>query len=123
MTLFYDGHCAMCNRAVTFVLRRDTLARFSPLNGNLALKLPQKTPDSMVVETDEGSLLMRSEAWVYILRRLPAPWRTMGSLLALIPRPFRDAGYDVIALCRRPFRSSSDVCPIIPEQFRGRFKP
>jgi predicted DCC family thiol-disulfide oxidoreductase YuxK len=120
--LFYDGHCAMCNRAVLFVLRRDPAARFSPLDGTLAKsKLPQGLPDTMVVQTGAGVLLLRSDAWIYILRRLPAPWRTLGHMLASIPRPIRDGCYRLVARCRRVFRSSPDACPIIPVELRNRF--
>ena len=124
MILFYDGHCGMCNRAVLFLLHRDPTARFSPLQGDLAKsELPSGLPDTMVVRTDEGSLLTRSDAWIYILRRLSALWRILGWLLAAVPRPARDTAYRMVAFVRRPFRSSPESCPVIPIELRSRFKP
>ena len=124
MILFYDGHCGMCNRAVLFVLHRDPTARFSHLQGDLAKsELPAGLPDTMVVRTDEGSLLTRSDAWIYILRRLSAPWRILGGLLAAVPRTVRDTAYRMVAFGRRPFRSTPEACPVIPVELRSRFMP
>jgi predicted DCC family thiol-disulfide oxidoreductase YuxK len=122
MILFYDGHCAMCNRAVLFVLQRDPAARFTPLQGTLAQSnLPKNLPDTMIVQTDEGSLLIRSDAWVYILSRLSGPWKTLGCVLGLVPRPVRDGGYRIVARFRKAFRPKT--CRIIPLEFKNRFSP
>src|SRR6266849_9612282 len=78
MILFYDGHCGLCHSAVKFVLKRDSrsIFRFAPLQGDLAKRrLPAALPDTMVVETENGGLLMRSSAWIHILDRLGGPWK------------------------------------------------
>lgn len=122
MIVFYDGHCAMCNRAVLFVLRRDQTARFSPLDGSLAKRvLPLGLPDTMVVQTLDGRILIRSDAWAYILRQLPAPWRAAGRLLSLIPRSLRDAVYRLAARLRKRLQSSNASCRLIPASLRNRF--
>lgn len=123
MIVFYDGECAMCNRAVLFVLQRDQTARFSQLEGSLAKRvLPQGLPDTMVVQTFDGRILIRSDAWVYILRRLSGPWRAVGHLLSVIPRSIRDAGYRLVASIRhRVVRAPKAACPLIPGAVRNRF--
>lgn len=124
MMLFYDDHCPMCSGAVRFVLARDPQARFSPLNGTLARQiLPHGLPDTMAVQTDDRRILILSDAWVYILRKIPFPWKAAGVLLGVIPRPIRNAVYRVIAMIRRSFRIRSETCPLIPAELRSRFVP
>ena len=123
--LFYDGHCGLCHSAVKFVLKRDrqALFRFAPLQGELASRrLPATLPDTMIVATENGKLLMRSSAWIYILDRLGGAWKLTARVLGLIPRPIRDLTYRTIATCRRRIFGRPDLtCPILPAEFRSRF--
>ncbi|HXQ26851.1 MAG TPA: DCC1-like thiol-disulfide oxidoreductase family protein [Candidatus Acidoferrales bacterium] len=130
--LFYDGHCALCHRAVKFVLKRDRsgkLFRFAPLQGpTFQSQVPadRRTglPDSIVVLTEEGALLVRSDAFLHILRRLGGSWRISAGVLAVVPRPARDLAYDFIARIRyRVFGTRQDSCPIVPPDLRARFDP
>lgn len=130
--LFYDGHCALCHGAVKFVLRRDrsgTTFRFAPLEGaTFMARVPENArknlPDSIVVLTNDGALLVRSDAFIRILERLGGRWRTAAALLRTIPRPLRDAVYDFIARVRyRVFGTRADVCPVVAPALRSRFDP
>jgi predicted DCC family thiol-disulfide oxidoreductase YuxK len=130
--LFYDGHCGLCHRAVKFVLQHDrtgSALRFAPLQGEtFASRVPAEQrvglPDSMVVQTLDGSLLVRSDAWVHILQRLGGGWKFLGTVVGMIPRPLRDAAYDFIARIRfRVFGRRDDLCPIVPPALRARFDP
>jgi len=131
-TLFYDGHCGLCHRAVKFVLRHDrggTAFRFAPLQGRTfqdALPLEQRAglPDSMVLRTVDGKLLVRSDAWLRILARLGRGWRILGGVLRVIPRPVRDCSYDLVAAIRfRVFGRREELCPVVPAELRERFDP
>jgi len=76
----------------------------------------------MVVLTDEGSLLVRSDALIHILRSLGGGWRFLGGLIAVVPRPVRDLGYDFVARIRyRVFGTREDLCPVAPPDWRARF--
>jgi predicted DCC family thiol-disulfide oxidoreductase YuxK len=130
--LFYDGHCGLCHRAVRFVLRHDRSGnafRFAPLQGltfqaRVSVNQRSGLPDSIVVLTKEGLLLVRSNAFLYILRRLGGGWKMFGGVLAVIPRPVRDAVYDFIARIRyRVFGTRQDWCPVVPPDLRARFDP
>ena len=64
--LLYDGVCALCNAAVTFVLTRDRsgAVRFAPLQGETAAPLLAAHPelsgvDSMVWIDASGRALTR----------------------------------------------------------------
>jgi predicted DCC family thiol-disulfide oxidoreductase YuxK len=130
--LFYDGHCGLCHRAVKFVLKHDRSGnafRFAPLQGSTfqSRVFPEQRaalPDSIVVLTDAGSLLVRSDALVHILRRLGGGWRFLGGIVDVIPRPLRDLAYDFIARVRyRVFGKRNELCPIVPPDLRARFDP
>lgn len=128
--LFYDGHCALCHRAVKFVLKHDrsgSAFRFAPLQGEtFQSRVPPETradlPDSVVVLTADGGLLIRSNAFLHILRRLGGGWKFLAGVISVIPRPLRDAAYNIIARIRyRIFGTRDDLCPIVPADIRARF--
>jgi predicted DCC family thiol-disulfide oxidoreductase YuxK len=135
--LFYDGHCALCHRSVKFVLKHDRsgkLFRFAPLQGpTFGARVPldagldakrAELPDSVVVLTSDGALLVRSNAVLHVLRRLGGGWRILAVVLGVIPRPLRDAAYDFVARMRyRVFGKREDWCPVISPDLRTRFDP
>jgi len=128
--LFYDGSCGLCHRAVRFVLWADPSGRafrFAPLGGaafEAAVPVGERgrLPDSLVVRTADGALLVRSAAVVHLLRRLGGGWRVLAAALAAVPRPLRDLGYDLVARVRfRLFARPPDACPRVPPGLRDRF--
>jgi len=130
--LFYDGHCGLCHGAVKFVLKHDRSGkafRFAPLQGaTFQSRVPAteraNLPDSVVVLTDDGALLMRSNAFIHILRRLGRGWKALAGVLAMVPRPLADVVYNFIARIRyRVFGTRDDLCPIVPLDLRSRFDP
>ena len=130
--IFYDGHCGLCHRGVKFVLKHDqsgTRFRFAPLQGEtFRSRLPGdqrfRLVDSMLVQTADGSVLMRSDAWVHILRRLGGRWKMLAAFVAVVPRPLRDVVYDFIARIRyRVFGRQNELCPIVASHLRARFDP
>jgi len=130
--LFYDGHCALCHGAVKFVLKHDRSGkafRFAPLQGatfqsRVSAGARADLPDSVVVLTESGALLFRSNAFIYILRRLGGGWGILGGVLAVVPRPLRDVVYNFIARIRyRVFGTRDELCPMVPPELRARFDP
>lgn len=128
--VFYDGHCALCQGTIVFVLKQDrsgSLFRFAPLQGSkfaeeVAPERRAGLPDSLVVQTNDGALLLRSDGILHILRRLGGGWQILAGVLAIFPRGIRDAVYDFIARIRyRVFGTREDLCPVIPPEWRGRF--
>jgi predicted DCC family thiol-disulfide oxidoreductase YuxK len=128
--IFYDGHCGLCHRTVRFVLAEDAAGdtfRFAPLDSDaFRAAVPEarraELPDSLVVCTAEGALLVRSIAVLHILRRLGGLWRFVATLAQIVPAALRDRAYDGIARIRhRLFAAPAAACPLIPEQLRARF--
>lgn len=130
--LFYDGHCGLCHRSVLFVLRHDPAGRafrFAPLGGPTFLATLtgdqiQGLPDSIVVHTADGRLLVRSRAAAHVLTRLGGGWKLLGGLVRWVPRPLADAVYNGVARIRhRLFDRPVDTCPLVPHELRPRFDP
>lgn len=130
--LFYDGHCGLCQGAVRFILAEDlkgTAFRFAPLRGEtFEARVPAEQqaglPDSIVVLTHGAALLVRSNAFLHILRRLGGGWAVLAAVLTVIPRGLRDLVYNFIARIRhRVFGRRNEVCPIVPAELRARFDP
>ncbi|HZT29585.1 MAG TPA: DCC1-like thiol-disulfide oxidoreductase family protein [Bryobacteraceae bacterium] len=130
--IFYDGHCGLCHGFVKFALARDREGarfRFAPLQGETVReRVPENAraalPDSVVVLTSDGRLLVRSTAVLHVLRQLGPFWRLLAAVCILTPRAWRDWAYDrVAALRRRLFAPPPDVCPLVPAEWRGRFLP
>jgi len=128
--IFYDGHCGFCHRAVRWVLKRDPVGahfRFAPLQGATFQKLVPAfyratLPDTIVLRTSDAKLLVRSDAFIHILRRLGGPWMPLATVLNLVPRLIRDRVYDFVALIRhRLFARPVDTCPVLPPEQRARF--
>lgn len=130
--VFYDGHCGICDRAVKFVLKHDRSGcafRFAPLQGTTYVSRVSagqraRLPDSIVVLTENGATLTRSDAFVHIFRRLGGGWKTLAGALVMIPRPVRDLAYNFIARIRYwIFGRRDDICPIMPRELSARFDP
>lgn len=148
--LLYDGVCALCNRGVQFVLRRDPDGRFlfAPLQSELAARVLGQhgarvnSVDTMYVVLDyqmpSERLLGRSDAVAFVLKELgtqrqPAAtvptrlaaqlrlWRVLGFLLQLVPRRIRDWGYGVVARSRYRVFGRYDQCPLPTPETRKRF--
>lgn len=130
--IFYDGDCGVCHWSVGFIARHDRSGRafrFAPLGGeafrdNVPPEVGQSLPDSMLVQTRTGALLLRSEGVVHILRRLGLFWRLVALFLSLVPRVIRDFFYDRFAERRQLLAKKPDgACPLMPPELRQRFDP
>jgi predicted DCC family thiol-disulfide oxidoreductase YuxK len=127
--LFYDGTCGLCHGFVRFLLAEDSRGelRFAPLGGraferSVAPEERAGLPDSNVVRTGAGELLVRSDAVAVLLASLGGLWRVLAVLLLLLPRRWRDAGYDLVARHRRSLVAPpAAACPMVPAALAVRF--
>jgi predicted DCC family thiol-disulfide oxidoreductase YuxK len=130
--VFYDGHCGLCHRTVQLALQHNPSRksfRFAPLQGptfEQQVPLPRRLqlPDSIVVLTSDGHLLVRSDAMLHIFRSFGGAWTTLAAVMAIMPRPIRDAAYSFIARIRYfVFGRRDEICPVVPPDLRERFDP
>jgi predicted DCC family thiol-disulfide oxidoreductase YuxK len=129
--LFYDGTCGLCHRWVRLALRRDTDGtrfRFAPIGGRTWRATFPGTagadlPDSIILRTADGRMLVKSEAVRHIAARMGAGWGQAASTAGLLPAWLLDAGYDLVARSRRHlFAPPPGLCPILPAELRSRFE-
>lgn len=120
----------MCDRTVRFIIPRDrdgTRFRFAPLGGETFARsfdpeTARRLPNSVVVLTAEGAVLVRAAAVRYILRRLGGAWRLLAALSAIVPTAIADRLYDVVARHRHLLiRTPPDACPVPPPELKSRF--
>lgn len=129
--LFYDGGCGLCHRAVNFTLKYDKTGhafRYTPLESELLDQaLPEgysreQLPDSVVVLTQRGELLMKSDAALYLGMKMGGIWRALAHVGYAVPRGLRDSIYDWVASIRhRLFAKPKEACPLLPPELRSRF--
>jgi predicted DCC family thiol-disulfide oxidoreductase YuxK len=131
LRIYYDGVCPLCRGAVRLALRWETppgALRFAPIGGATfceRLDDAQRSdlPDSLIAETPDGRLLVRSDAVVEVLGRLGRPGRAAAAALHRVPRPIRDGAYRLVARVRRPFRWDPTRCPALPARWASRIDP
>lgn len=126
--VFYDGTCGLCHRGMRWIVAEDasgTAFDFAPIGmdrWNEELPNASELPDSVIVKTANGEVLVRSAAVLHILHRLGGLWRIGGYLFGAIPRAIRDPLYDGLASIRyRIFGRTKEACPLMPPDLRGRF--
>lgn len=123
--ILFDGVCGLCNRFVDFTLRIDRrhVFLFSPLQGKFAAH--QLSSDltfnlRSIVVIEEGKIHMRSDAVIYICRRIGGIW-SFASVFLLVPRFIRDAVYDFIANNRYRWFKKRDSCRLPAAKERAFF--
>ena len=130
--LLYDGTCGFCAASVRLLLRHDRhgILRFASRDGVAGAEARRRHPelegiDSMVwVEPATGGVparvLTRSDAALRIARYLGGPWR-LAAAARMLPRPLRDALYDLVARHRHRLVPGSPACLVPAPDVRARF--
>ena len=122
--ILIDGVCVLCSAAARFVIARDPGAAFrfvtvqQPFGRELAQRLGI---DTAFPETNAaiiaGRAYFKSDAAIAVLSRLPG-WRWVRGL-HLVPRPLRNAIYDLTARNRYRLFGRRETCLVpIPELAR-----
>src|ERR1700691_2846169 len=136
--VLYDGVCGLCNRFVQFILVRDhrKIFRFASLQSDFATRIltrhdvnPGALDTVYVVLDDEvfdseatnRRLISRSNAILFVLQQLGAPWRLIAALSKLFPQFLRDWVYNAIARHRYRLFGRSEACTLLSDEDHSRF--
>jgi predicted DCC family thiol-disulfide oxidoreductase YuxK len=117
--ILYDGVCVFCSRWIRFVASRDTgrRFRFTAIQSGYGARLAQafgidpQDPDTNAV-VHGGVAYFKSDAALTVLGALPG-WGWVRVLRA-VPKPFRDAAYNLVARNRYRIFGKYDDC-FIPD--------
>lgn len=111
--VIYDGHCALCDSAVTFLLKADKEHRFyyTPLQGEYVKSLEIDKHIDSIVFYDAGRVYYKSTAVLRIASSLGGIWK-LSALFYLIPEGVRDWCYDRVAKYRYKIFSRREQCRI-----------
>lgn len=118
----------MCNSTVQWVLKRDRkgVFRFAALSSRAASEAlrtagvaRETLPDSMVV-IDGGGVHTQSEAVLRILKTLGGIG-SIASAARIVPRPWRNAVYALVAKHRKRIMSDRTKCLVPTPEVRERF--
>lgn len=130
--VLYDGHCGLCHGLIQFVLRWDAAGRFhfAPLQGPAAAihlarfgGVPSRLSTVYVVVDYQGpqpACRVKAQASLFILGQLGWPWRAVW-LAELLPDPWLDRGYDLVARYRHRVAGRPPACLLPRPEHRGRF--
>jgi predicted DCC family thiol-disulfide oxidoreductase YuxK len=117
--ILYDGVCVFCSRWIRFVAARDADCRFrfTAIQSGYGTRLAQafginpQDPDTNAV-VHGGVAYFKSDAALTVLGALPG-WGWV-RVLRVVPKPFRDAAYSLIARNRYRIFGKYDDC-FIPD--------
>ena len=123
--ILYDGVCVFCSRWIRFVARRDVNHRFrftaiqSPYGTRLAqaFGIDPADPDTNAV-IHGGVAWFKSDGALTVLSNLPG-WGWVRALLA-VPKPLRDAVYNLVARNRYRIFGKYEACFLGDAAFRER---
>ena len=123
----YDGLCGFCSWSVRFLLahERAPSSRFVAIQSKLGKEIAIGygiDPDmpSTFLFIEDGQAHEKSDGVIVLAAHLRWPWRALAAL-RVIPKPWRDRAYDVIARNRFRILGRKEVCDLPPPNVRDRF--
>jgi len=132
--LLFDGECGLCNRFVRLLLRldRSQVLRFAALQSPVAQSflrdhgLPIADFDSLVLVPDWGHregprFHLRTDALVAAFRAIGGFSGSVLALIRIIPIPWRDAAYRLVARTRFRIFGKWKACPLPNPEWKTRF--
>jgi predicted DCC family thiol-disulfide oxidoreductase YuxK len=123
--ILYDGVCVFCSRWIRFVAARDVKRRFrfTAIQSGYGTRLAQafgidpNDPDTNAV-VHGGVAWFKSDGALTVLGALPG-WG-WASALRYVPKPLRDAVYNLVARNRYRIFGKYEACFVPDAGFRDR---
>jgi len=115
----FDGHCVLCSTGVSWLMKHGgDRVRFASAQSPLGEALFRHygiDPDKTYLLIADGSASVESTGYLRLCRLLGGRWRLFLSL-KLIPRPFRDWVYRLVARHRYRWFGKVDQCALLSEE-------
>lgn len=125
--ILFDGVCNLCNSSVQKVIENDdkNVFRFASLQSDFGQEFLKKnnfdtgTYDSMIL-IDGDKFYTRSDAALRIGKELRG-FKKISGLLLLIPKPVRNAVYNIIAKNRYKWFGKKESCWLPTPELKQKF--
>ncbi|MEH7252865.1 thiol-disulfide oxidoreductase DCC family protein [Neobacillus niacini] len=124
--ILFDGVCNLCNSSVQFIIKRDPKGRFKFASlqsetGQSLLELHgyDKEIDSFIL-IENQRIYLKSSAALRVCRNLNGLWKLL-TILRILPAPFRDFFYDVVAKNRYKWFGKKESCMLPTKEMKKRF--
>jgi len=124
--VLFDGLCNLCDGAVQFIIDRDARRRFrfaslqTPFARDLKWRHRIDGAIDSIILIESGRVYAGSQAALRITRHLDGAWPLLYGLIVL-PRPVRDALYDLVARNRYRWFGRRTACRIPTPDLQARF--
>lgn len=126
--ILFDGVCNLCNGAIQFMIKHDTndVFRYAALQSDIGRKLIDERNidtnkvDSIILIEPGVAYYDKSDAALHIGKHLKG-YRTIASILYLIPSGLRNIVYDFIARNRYKWYGKKEHCMIPTPELRAKF--
>jgi predicted DCC family thiol-disulfide oxidoreductase YuxK len=125
--ILFDGVCNFCNASINFVMDHDPEKhfKFAPLQSEIGQDILRKfyknTEDfDSVILLKDNQLYQKSAAALEITKHLSGSWKYL-SFFSILPTPFLDFFYDIIAKNRYRIFGKADSCRMPTPDLRERF--
>lgn len=124
--LLYDGHCALCNGFVNFILRFDKKKKFnfaalqSEVSNHYQKKYNWNSNVDTVIIIADGAVYMYEKAAFKVLQLLGFPW-SLFLICKIIPNFISRAIYKCIARNRYSWFGKYESCPIPKAENKKQF--
>lgn len=126
--ILFDGVCNLCNRTIQRIVKRDKedVFRFAALQSEIGKKLVSERNidtakvDSIILIEPGVAYYTKSTAALKIGRHLKG-YRTISSVLNLIPSGLRNIVYDFVARNRYKWYGKKDKCMIPTPELKAKF--
>lgn len=126
--ILFDGVCNLCNSSIQFVIKRDKddLFRYAALQSEIGKKLISERNidieniDSIILIEPGIAYYTKSDAALQVGKNLKG-YRTISSVLNLIPSGLRNIVYDFVARNRYKWYGKKDQCMIPTPELKAKF--
>ncbi|MEH7113920.1 thiol-disulfide oxidoreductase DCC family protein [Neobacillus niacini] len=125
-TILFDGVCNLCNSSVQFIIKRDPKShfKFASIQSETGRSLLKqygfdKEIDSFIL-IENQRIYLKSSAALRVCRNLNGMWKLL-TILRILPAPFRDFFYDIVAKNRYKWFGKKESCMIPTKEMKKRF--
>lgn len=126
--ILFDGVCNLCNGAIQFIIKNDKkdVFRYAALQSDIGKKLVEERNidtekvDSILLIEPGVAYYDKSDAALQIGKHLKG-YRSISSILYLIPSRLRNFVYDFIARNRYKWYGKREECMIPTPELKAKF--